>query len=117
MAAHAPDALDPLVLATVGWKVGQRIVGESHALPAVVHHPMCVDQLRFFETTENEPIRGSRASGDRSSLCESFRRASGTRSDFPLSPALEAPGYYQTSLRGENSIVPCAVFPTNQFSR
>ena len=35
-------------------------------------------------------------------MCENFRRPSGTRLRFPLSPALEAPGYCQTPLRGEN---------------
>ena len=37
------------------------------------------------------------------SLCKNFRRASGTRSDFQLFPALEAPGYCQTPLWGEDT--------------
>ncbi len=43
------------------------------------------------------PPRGWKASGPfTSGRDQAMTRFSGTRSDFPLSPALEVPGYYQT---------------------
>jgi|GEM_PF-6989303 len=45
------------------------------------------------------------AFGRHGSLCANFRRPSGTRLDFLLFPALNAPGYYQTPLRGANPLL------------
>jgi len=36
------------------------------------------------------------------SVRENFKRPYGARDDLPLFPAMNAPGYYQTPLRGAN---------------
>jgi len=45
MATHAPDALDPLVLATVVGEAGERIVGESHASSSLAHPSLPISRI------------------------------------------------------------------------
>ena len=53
-----------------------------------------LDWLLCFSDGHHEALKSVR---------ENFRRPYGARDDLPLFPALKAPGYYQTPLRGANA--------------